>query len=79
MFFESKQYPGMGMNRHGVILAKSGHMLAEHDLWPRDWTWRPIRRGFRLLASVIEYEAIDAGFTRRFPGHGESYWTKPGK
>ena len=46
VFFRSVKYPGVSMNKYGVVMAERSHELANNDLWRGvDWERVPLKSG----------------------------------
>jgi hypothetical protein len=67
LFFESRNHPGCGMNKHGVVLVPRDHEMAAADLW-RGVSWQhiPCKSGTSSFQNEITTEALKCGYTYTF-------------
>jgi len=77
VFFRSVKYPGVSMNKYGVVMAERSHELADNDLWRGvDWERVPLKSGNLNIESDVRGEAYDSGCRYRFLKDGNNLWSK---
>lgn len=76
--FQSIKHPHCRMNRYGVVLVPNGHADGA-TYYGKSFSHVPLRQGLLSLASEIESEAHQAGWTKRYTGNAEVAWSKPSR